>query len=277
MNYQDIWSDLKNKWNLEQKDEPIKTAAGIVVFVESGNTPYVLKVFNKYSDEFLSEKVLQHYNSNGSVKLIKKTENAILIERALPGNHLKDLSICGNDESATRHFCDVVRKLHYNNSTLSGFPTISDWGKGFDLYLESKNNQIPKLLVNEAKQVFFKLAESQENPILLHGDLHHDNILLDKKRGWLAIDPKGVIGEPCYEAGAYLRNPAEYPNIYTSKEVILKRINIICELLNYDKKRIIEWSFAQSVLSGIWSVEDKDSPNSTIEIAEKFQSLIHNY
>ena len=65
--------------------------------------------------------------------------------------------------------------------------------------------QIPKSLVYETKQIFFELTESQGKTLLLHGDLHHDNILFDKKRGWLAIDPKGIIGEAEIEVSAFLK------------------------------------------------------------------------
>ncbi len=51
-----------------------------------------------------------------------------------------------------------------------------------------------------------ELLLSQGEPVLLHGDLHHYN-LLQHQDTWLAIDPKGVVGEREFEIGAFLRNP----------------------------------------------------------------------
>ena len=31
---------------------------------------------------------------------------------------------------------------------------------------------------------------------MLHGDLHHDNVLTADREPWLAIDPHGVLGDP---------------------------------------------------------------------------------
>ena len=92
--------------------------------------------------------------------------------------------------------------------------------------------------------------------MLLHGDLQHYNVLFDRERGWIAIDPKGVVGELEYELGALLRNPVEQPEIFTNCRVIERRLQILCNTLNLDYERALQWSFAQAVLSAIWDVED---------------------
>jgi streptomycin 6-kinase len=68
-----------------------------------------------------------------------------------------------------------------------------------------------------AESLFRELIASSESPVLLHGDLHHFNILSARRQPWLAIDPKGVAGEPAYEPGALLRNPN--PELCTDIEV----------------------------------------------------------
>jgi streptomycin 6-kinase len=98
---------------------------------------------------------------------------------------------------------------------LTGAPTVEDWGKGFDRYRASGDRRIPAELVKQAHHLYAELSSSQRDARLLHGDLYHDNILLDSGRGWLVIDPKGVIGELEYEIGASLPNPREKPEIFT--------------------------------------------------------------
>jgi streptomycin 6-kinase len=120
----------------------------------------------------------------------------------------------------------------------------------------SGDGQIPRNLVEEAHRVYVDLCASQSRPRLLHGDLHHYNVLFDSTRGWLAIDPKGVVGELEYEVGAILRNPYASPELFTEPSAIEKRLECFASKLNLNPERMVAWTFAQVVLSLIWSIED---------------------
>ena len=159
MTYKVTLDSLKNNWNLKQQSEPIKTANSVVTFVKQNGVSNVLKIFNERSDEYLSATVLNHYNTNGAIKVIRQTKKGVLLERVIPGSHLKDLSINGKDEKATHVFCYIVQKLHSNSKPIpkKNFPTIAYWGKWFNKYLDSNDVQIPKSLVYEARQIFSEL------------------------------------------------------------------------------------------------------------------------
>jgi streptomycin 6-kinase len=86
--------------------------------------------------------------------------------------------------------------------------------------------------------------------------LHHDNVLFDQERGWLAIDPKDVIGELEYEVGAALRNPLERSDFFADSAVIRRRVDTFSEALGLRAARILAWAFAQAVLSAVWAIED---------------------
>jgi streptomycin 6-kinase len=86
--------------------------------------------------------------------------------------------------------------------------------------------------------------------------LHHDNILYDHKLGWRAIDPKGVIGEAAYETGAMLRNPGANRAVYSDPRILDRRVSIMTERLDLDRKRILAWNFVQFVLSQIWMIQN---------------------
>jgi streptomycin 6-kinase len=111
-------------------------------------------------------------------------------------------------------------------------------------------------LVQEAEGIYRSLAGSQKQTMLLHGDLHHYNVLFDSNRGWVAIDPKGVVGELEYELGAIVRNPGEVPDFYISRAVVERRLKQLTDALGLNFDRALSWSFAQAVLSAIWDVED---------------------
>ncbi|MDA1056865.1 MAG: fructosamine kinase family protein [Proteobacteria bacterium] len=129
-------------------------------------------------------------------------------------------------------------------------------------------------MVEKAKHVFFELSGSQGRQALLHGDLHHDNILFDEKRGWLAIDPKGVIGEAEIEVAAFLKNPIGHPEIYTNEEVIQSRISTISRELNLNKERVIRWAFALTVLSCIWLKEIEENPDDWLALAGRLEEIL---
>jgi streptomycin 6-kinase len=100
------------------------------------------------------------------------------------------------------------------------------------------------------------MCASQAGTRLLHGDLHHENLLFDYRRGWLAIDPKGVVGELAYEVGAALRNPCQEPGLYAEPNIIEKRVDCFSRMLSLDSGRILAWAFAQAILAAIWELED---------------------
>jgi streptomycin 6-kinase len=112
--------------------------------------------------------------------------------------------------------------------------------------------------------------------MLLHGDLQHYNVLLDSNRGWVAIDPKGVVGEMEYEVGAILRNPAEQPDVFVSVDTIQSRLEILTTKLGLNYERALSWAFAQAVLSAIWDVEDGypvQPDHNTIQLARVIKPL----
>jgi streptomycin 6-kinase len=95
--------------------------------------------------------------------------------------------------------------------------------------------------------------------LLLHGDLHHHNVL-SSGRGWLAIDPKGVIGPAGYEVGPFLVNPtpefARRPDLPTLME---RRVEILAEHLGLEQRAVRGWGLVYAVLSAWWTIEDRGS------------------
>lgn len=115
---------------------------------------------------------------------------------------------------------------------------------------------LPPMLVEEAETIFAELVASQNEPVLLHGDLHHFNILAARRRPWLAIDPKGVVGEPAYDTGALLCNPVELLHTPQPGKCLKRRLDQLSEELDLDRARVRGWGLAQAVLAAYWGWED---------------------
>src|SRR5204863_7654883 len=163
------------------------------------------------------------------------------------------------------------------SESLKAFKTVQDWGKGFERYIATGDDQIPLELVEAGHHVFSHLCASQRRPRLLHGDLQHYNVLSDSSRGWVAIDPKGSVGELEYEIGAVLRNPVERPEFFLASATIERRLKQFSNKLNLDFERMLAWSFAQAVLSAIWEIEDGfavDETNCSLRLAKAIRPML---
>jgi streptomycin 6-kinase len=242
------------QWNVTV-EETRETGTSLLGFGVRDGKRVVLKLITGAHDELHSGKVLRAFDGSGAVRVLEDEVGAVLLERLEPGEQLVNLVRRGEDGEATRILAGVIEKLAHHTPPAES-PTVADWGRGFDRYINSGDAQIPSGLVRQARIVHEELVESQGNSMLLHGDLQHYNVLFDTDRGWLAIDPKGVVGELEYEVGALLRNPVEQPELFSNRATVERRLTILTSLLPLDHTRVLKWSFAQAVLSAIWGVED---------------------
>jgi streptomycin 6-kinase len=140
------------------------------------------------------------------------------------------------------------------------FPTAADWGRGFArcrALFGGGAGPFPPRLFGEAESLYAELLASSAAPVLLHGDLHHGNVLAAAREPWLAIDPKGLVGEPAYEVGALLRNPLpQLLRLPNPVRVTERRIAQLSEELGFERERVRGWALAQAMLSAWWSIED---------------------
>lgn len=213
------------------------------------------------TDEFPSQpEALRHFDGHGMVRLLAYDEHdkAMLLERLKPGISLRAVK---DDEAAISAATAVMRRLwHPLPEQHYPFPTVSDWGKDFARVRElygGGTGPFPVAMFDKAEKLYAELCASMIEPVLLHGDLHQDNILAAEREPWLAVDPKGVIGEPAYEVGALLRN--FWPDILSvsdPKSLMARRIDQLAEELGFERERVYSWGFSQAVLSILWGVED---------------------
>jgi streptomycin 6-kinase len=197
---------------------------------------------------------LRHYAGQGSAQLLESnTEKQImLLERIRPGKNLFDLD---DDQQSTLIAAQLMQQLWKPVAEEQLFPTVSHWMRNlFDL--QPQNTPIDNRLIAIAQQLTEALLDSEANVVLLHGDLHHWNILSAGRQPWLAIDPKGIVGEPIFDVCALLRNPvSRITSIPDFADTTRRRLNILAEVLGFEKKSMLQFSLAQAVLSAQWSYE----------------------
>jgi streptomycin 6-kinase len=255
----------------------LDTQSSILAFGTRDDRPVVLKVVRAPGDEWRAGEILAAFRGEGTVHVLAHVPGAALLERAVPGRSLTSLVLEGRDDEATGILADVIRRMGASNPTVRWAVTAEEWGKGFRSYLDSGDAQVPAGLVDRARETYASLCASQQHTRLLHGDLQHYNILFDADRGWLAIDPKGVVGEVEYELGASLRNPGERPDLFASPAIVERRVGMHAARLGIDADRTLRWAYAQAVLSAIWSVEDGfpvDSAHLSLQLARAIEPLL---
>jgi streptomycin 6-kinase len=252
-------------------------------------------------DELTSEMAaLRLFNGEGACQLIDCDEERgfILLERLRPGVMLSTLD---DDEESTRIAAEVMQRIWrplehvilsreaaknlYTDPrdpslslrvTYDKFILLSDWFDGLKRLREmfdGGTGPLDERLVERVEVSVREFFAENHLPVLLHGDFHHDNIL-SSERGWLVIDPKGVIGPAGYEVGPFMINPwNSFSDGSRLKVHIKRRVDILHEHLGFERQRIIEWSLAHAILSAWWGIEDNTGWEYAIQCAELFAEL----
>jgi streptomycin 6-kinase len=255
--------DCARRWSLTVLPPYSLSYNYVAPATRADGTPVVLKVGFPTGEPIDQIAALRHYQGYGMVQLLEADPavGAFVLEQLKPGVPLIHMQ---DDEQATAIAAEVMRQLWHGPGGAAppdhAFPSIVDWADGMQRmreHFDGTTGPFPRALVEEAESLFAELLASQSAPVLLHGDLHHDNILSATRAPWLAIDPKGVVGEPAYEVGALLRNPL--PQLLEMPDpgrVTARRVDQLAEALGIDRARIRGWGLAQAVLSAWWCIED---------------------
>jgi len=227
--------------------------------VRADGTPVILKTC-QLSDEFEPGlAALRLFDGRGIARLLEwdEEQKVMLLERLQPGTLLASL-VPEQDEQATSLLAGVMRQLWRPAPQTHPFPTVEQLGQELTQLREryaGGYGPFPPRLVDEAMDLFATLCASAQAPMLLHGDLQHHNVLRAGD-AWLAIDPKGVVGDPGYEVGAMMYNPMprllDVPNL---EQMLARRVAQLSEELGMERARIRGWALAKSVLTAWWVVQ----------------------
>ncbi|MBX3710167.1 MAG: phosphotransferase [Gammaproteobacteria bacterium] len=215
---------------------------------------------------------LMHFDGDGAIKLIDRHSEcqAILLEQAIPGNTLKE-NYPAEIEKTITSYARVVKAIASRKSPNFTYVHMSTWCEAID---KIQDERISDHFVNKAKQLKSKLLDSVKHEYLCHGDLHLENIILNKNE-WLAIDPKGIIGEMAFEAAAFdLLDNDELKDLSTIESKIISRVNQLSIALGIDSSRLLSWVFLRIIISAQWFVEDKGDPSRMLKLAQYVYPLL---
>jgi len=224
--------------------------------------------------------VLRLYDGDGICRLYNSDpdHHAMLLERLRPGEMLARVA-AEDDDGATRIGARVMRRLWRPTDALpdpAAFRPLASWfTRAFGRHRAEYGGPgpLPGPILDYAERLAQDLLASAPATVVLHADFHHDNVLSAEREPWLAIDPKGMLGDPGYEVGPFLMNPWTVAGT-AAPAVLARRLDILSAELGYDRTRLRDWGIAHGVLSACWSAEHNGTDwRKAIATAENLRTL----
>jgi streptomycin 6-kinase len=250
-----------DRWRLKADGNLIVTPTSRLLPVRWHGVAAILKIAVETEEE-LGNGLMVWWDGQGVPLVLAREGKAILLERAQDEGSLADLARHGRDDEATRIICAVVGKLHLPKP--QPIPTLVPLSEWFG-ELAPAAETCGGILSLSAATAHDLLAAPREIGVL-HGDIHHDNILHFGKRGWLAIDPKGLIGERGFDYANLFCNPDH--QTATDPAHFGRRVELVTERACLDRKRLLEWILGWGGLSAAWKINDHIAPETPLRVAE---------
>ena len=258
---QAVFDDYLVRWGLTPDGDPIVTRSSRLLPVRWRGTAAILKIAT-VAEERLGNRLMVWWEACGAASVLAHDGDALLLERAANATSLADLARSGRDDEASRIICNAVAQLHAPRKAPP--PELVPLTKWFaDLMpTAAKYGGLFQRSAETAREL---LARPQD-VVVLHGDIHHGNVLDFGERGWLAIDPKGLIGERAFDYANIFCNPDG--ESATSPGRLARQVAVIAESAKLDRHRLLMWILAWAGLSATWSKDDGESPITALAVAE---------
>ena len=242
---------------------PVLTGTNAVVVLVStdAGVPAALKVGWPHWEAEQEHLALRLWDGQGAVRLLRADPRrfALLLERA---DYQRDLNA-----QPIRQACEIAAGLYrlLHRPATEQFAHLSvlaaDWARR--LRLVRDHPLVPRRLVDRAASLASTFAtDPQTDGLLLHTDLHFDNVLGADRAAWLAIDPKPLSGDPCFEVAPLLWN--RWPEVAASNGVraaILDRIYTVIDAAEFDEDRVRDWVVVRQMVNVLWELESSPAPD----------------
>ncbi len=257
-----MFDDYLSRWNLSPDGEPIATPSSRLLPVRHDGVPAMLKIALG-AEERRGAAVMVWWGGEGAARVLAHDGDALLMERAIGGASLAKMARSGQDDEASRILCAAAARLHEPRDRPFP-PTLVPLPRWFS-ELAPAAVRHGGVLRQAAAMAGELLAEPQD-VVLLHGDIHHGNILDDGPRGWLAIDPKGLAGERGFDFANIFCNPDLA--VVTAPGRLERHANVVAEATGLERTRLLKWVLAYAGLSAAWTLGDGDDAELALAVAE---------
>jgi streptomycin 6-kinase len=197
-------------------------------------TPAVLKLFWPHREAEQEADALERWDGDGAVRLLARDDerNAMLLELCEPGSFL------ATADDPVGVLIELLPRLWRSGEGFRPLAEEAEW------WLEHDLAAVPDRRCREAAVHYLReLAPTQGEQVLLHQDLHGENVLAAEREPWLVIDPKPLAGEREFSIAPIVRSF----ELGHSRRHVLHRLDRLCGELGLDRERARGWAIAQTV------------------------------
>ena len=257
-----MFENYLDRWRLDPDGEPITTATSRLLPVRRDGAPAMLKVATE-PEERRGADTMTWWDGDGAAHVLAHEGDSLLMERAEGSSSLQKMALSGRDDEATRIMCQVAAKLHAPRMRPlpSSLVPLPEWFAALEPGA-ARHRGILEQAAATARHLF---AEPRDI-VVLHGDIHHGNILDFESRGWLAIDPKGLLGERTFDFVNILRNPDAQVALTPGR--FSRQVTVMADTAGLDRMRLLQWTLAFTGLSAAWILGDGDKPDLDLAVGE---------
>ncbi|KGG95015.1 streptomycin 3''-kinase [Comamonas thiooxydans] len=256
-----------HRWSAKAAGDPFTTHTSdllpVILARNWADLPAMIKI-TRNLDERIGGRVLQWWDGNGAARVYAcdQDSGALLMERATGSRHLLHMAREGEDDAATSCICHTIEQLHSKRSSAppEELLPLTDFFRSLALMAQQEGG-----LMAECATVAAELLHEQREPVVLHGDAHHGNILDFDRRGWLAIDPKRVTGERYYDYVSVLCNPDL--ETCTDPGRFARQLEVVINVTGLERRRLLKWVMAHAALSAAWFLEDGERTRANRQLA----------
>jgi streptomycin 6-kinase len=263
------------RWGLVPDGDPIVTHGSRLLPVLHGDLPAMIKQPIN-ADERLGCLLMQYWTGEGAAMVLAQHGDTLLLERATGPASLTAMARQGQDDEACRILCAAAAGLHRprGRPLPDGLRPLAQWLEPLTLGGDRYGG-----VVARAAATARDLLAGPREVVTLHGDLHHDNVLDFGPRGWLAIDPRHLVGDRGYDYGNIFTNPdmglpgapdlaAPDEAVATQPGRLARRAAVVAEAAGMERDRLLRWVLIQAGLSAVWSLDDGEHPAIDLAVAD---------
>jgi streptomycin 6-kinase len=258
------------RWGLTPDGEPFSTPynSNWLIPVRRGGEAAILKIAPS-PHERAGASLMTWLAGDGAARVLAWEGDALLLERLPAVRSLAEMARTGGDDEAMRILCAVGDRLHApkGRPLPDSLIPLARWFRAL-APAAATHGGILDVSLAHAQGL---LADPQE-VCLLHGDLHHENVLDGGDRGWLIIDPKGLLGERGYDYATSLCNPDAALALAPGR--LAHQIGVVAEAARLDPQRLTRWLTAHAGVSAAWCMQDGHDPTAAFQLAEAGAALL---
>lgn len=265
------------QWRLHVDGRAIRTHSSDLLPVRTDDGTAAMLKLPRSAQERRASRLMPYWAGTvAPVLALAADGSALLLLRAMGHRSLAQWARDGHDDDATRVLCATAARLHAHRQ--NGVPADAEplmaWFRALQPAARTQGGLLQRAAFEAERLLRHPLDEC-----VLHGDLHHDNVLdFGAELGWRAIDPHGLHGERGFDYANLFFNPrladAAASDVALQPGVFERRLQCVVEASGIERSRLLGWILAYAGLSTAWMIEDGDDAALDLAIAEKATALL---